>query len=73
MVATLTPRRAEPAQGWAYMDDRSLTAGGVRADQDLAEGLAKTQAFDKDAGFVENSSKRQFWEEGKDNDIEHLG
>eukprot|EP00959_Pyramimonas_sp_CCMP1952_P126426 2644211-Pyramimonas_sp.AAC.1 len=37
LVATLTPWRAEPARGWACMDDRSLTAGGARAEQDFAE------------------------------------
>ena len=74
MVATLVPWDCEPAHGWAYVDDRSLSSSGPQALEILERGLQLTQEFDTSIGYSENQSKRQMWQRGETvNEIEHLG
>ena len=61
MTSTLVPWDPAPAQGWKYMDDRSIAAEDPQAKEKVEQCLNNTAAFDLSIGYEENKKKRQYW------------
>ena len=59
MEAALVPWEPSSITKWAFMDDRSMVAGGAEAHADMTAGLAYKQKFDSDSAMKENQSKRK--------------
>ena len=68
-------RQQSGVRGWAYVDDRSISAHSAVSQQDaedkVAHALATTSEIDDQLLLKENVEKRQLWREGQD--AEHLG